>query len=107
MSRQSFGCERLLLERKPGHGVGSISHGFSESVRERRLASAPGVVSQSAARRASRRKLWRSVLVVKGLAVRLRRCRGIAVNSNAACRTSRAGERRGQSRDCNFDLRIS
>ena len=58
-------------------------------------------------RRAIRSRSWQSVLVQVVSAARLCRHPGIAWNSSAACRTSRAGETRGQYRGRNQDLRIS
>jgi hypothetical protein len=63
--------------------------------------------SQSVARRATRRRSRRSILVATFSVAWPRRCRGIPLNSSAACRTIHAGERRGQCRDRNEDLSIS
>ena len=65
------------------------------------------VGSQPTARRATQRRSWRSVLVATFSAAGPRRCCGIPLNSSAACRTTHAGERRGQCSDCNEDLSIS
>ena len=79
----------------------------SPSSSSKRCVQTSAASSQPVGRKATRRRSQRSVFAATFSVGRPRRCCGIPLNSSAACRTTHAGERGGQCRDCNEDLSIS
>jgi hypothetical protein len=82
---------------------GNLKFALSESLYESGSVSA--AEPQSAARKATQNRSWRSVLVATVLLPRPRTSRGTGLNNNTACWTSRADEKPGLFRDCSQDSR--